>query len=121
MPLWGVFISAFLANTAMGILVYEGIKLLKRWLLSSPKLKGYYEHYLESALKRFKRYETGLAVSLAVFIGIPLPGTGAFTGGVLAEALEVKRPLAWASIAAGVLIACIVVTAITWSALQIAR
>lgn len=43
---------------------------------------GYYENYVESALKRFKRYETGLAVSLAIFVGIPLPGTGAFTGAV---------------------------------------
>jgi uncharacterized membrane protein len=121
MPVSGVFAVAFLANTLMGIIVYECVKLLKRWLLKYPKLNGYYQKYLYGALKRFRKYETGLAVSLALFVGIPLPGTGAFTGGVIAEALDVKRPLAWISIAAGVLIACVVVTAVTWSAMQIAR
>lgn len=121
MPLPGVFLVAFLSNTLMGILVYEGLRVLKSWLLRYPKLKSYYENYVKSALKRYKRYETGLAVSLAIFVSIPLPGTGAFTGAVVAEALEVKRPLAWASLAAGVLIACTLVTLITWSAIQIAR
>jgi len=115
------FHSSVLSNTLMGIVVYEGVKLLKSWLLRYPKLRNYYENYVRNALRRFKQYETGIAVSLAIFVGIPLPGTGAFTGAVVAEALEVKRPLAWASLAAGVLIACTVVTLITWSAMQIAR
>jgi len=121
LPVVGVFIVAFFSNTLMGIVVYEGVKLLKSWLLKYPKLRNYYENYVRNALKRFKQYEMGVAVSLAIFVGIPLPGTGGFTGAIVAEALEVKRPLAWASLAAGVLIACTVVTFITWSAMQIAR
>jgi len=72
LPVVGVFIVAFFSNTLMGIVVYEGVKLLKSWLLRYPKLRNYYENYVRNALRRFKQYEMGVAVSLAIFVGIPL-------------------------------------------------
>jgi len=69
LPVVGVFIVAFFSNTLMGIVVYEGVKLLKSWLLRYPKLRNYYENYVRNALKRFKQYETGYSCILSHLCG----------------------------------------------------
>ncbi|NPV88209.1 small multi-drug export protein [Coprothermobacteraceae bacterium] len=121
LPLSWVFVVAFLSNALMGIVVYEVFGSLKKHLLAVERVKSWYEAHIERSLRRFKKYEWGLAVSLALFIGIPLPGTGAFTGALLADALDLSRTEAWSAITAGVLTAAVVVSALSWSAIQIAR
>jgi len=68
-------------------------------------------------LKRTRRY-TGLIekyepIGLMLFVAIPLPGTGAWTGSVAAFLLGLKFTRAVLSIAAGVVIAGAIVTALS--------
>ena len=51
---------------------------------------------------------------LAVFVGIPLPGTGAWTGALSAAVLDMRLRTALPSIALGVVIAGLLVTGITY-------
>ncbi|MBO7532342.1 MAG: small multi-drug export protein, partial [Victivallales bacterium] len=72
-----------------------------------------FEKYLERAQRKLKpQIEKYGTMGLALFIGIPLPGTGAYTGAAGAFALGMKkRQFAIANIA-GVCMAGIAVTII---------
>ncbi len=50
---------------------------------------------------------------LALFVGVPLPGTGAYSGALAAHILGVKNKKAAAAIAAGVILAGVLVTLIS--------
>ena len=51
---------------------------------------------------------------LAIFVGIPLPGTGAWTGALVASVLKMPKKKAFASIFIGVITAAIAVTLLTY-------
>jgi uncharacterized membrane protein len=70
------------------------------WFFSRTRAKG----------KLVERYEW---LGLMVFVAIPLPFTGAWTGAILAVLLGLKFKSAFSSIAVGVIIAGAIVTATT--------
>jgi len=74
---------------------------LTEWLFKRTRNKG----------KSIERYEE---LGLAVFVGIPLPGTGAWTGALIAKVfgLNFWKSLFW--IFVGVLLAATAVTAVTY-------
>ena len=51
----------------------------------------------------------GLFIGLALFVGIPLPGTGAWTGTLVASLLDIKFKRAFPAICCGVICAAVVV------------
>ena len=58
----------------------------------------------------------GLVVALLLFVGIPLPGTGAWTGSLIAAMLEMRVKEAFPPIALGVVTAGIIVAVVTYGA-----
>lgn len=58
-----------------------------------------------------KKYEFW---GLALFVGIPLPGTGAWTGALIAALLGIKVKKASLSITVGIIIATIIMTIISY-------
>mmetsp|Transcript_10691 Transcript_10691/g.22576 ORF Transcript_10691/g.22576 Transcript_10691/m.22576 type:complete len:605 (+) Transcript_10691:44-1858(+) len=84
------------------------------FLLKNPTLKK----LMGPILKRAEKKSSALGgdkqwVSLAAFVGIPLPGTGAWTGAMGAFLLGMPTPLALSAIFAGVVSAGCIMTAIT--------
>jgi uncharacterized membrane protein len=61
------------------------------------------------SLKRGHDRKWGM-VGLALFVGIPLPATGAYTGVLIAYVLGMKRGQAGLAVAAGIVMAGILVT-----------
>ncbi|MBR4852609.1 MAG: small multi-drug export protein, partial [Clostridia bacterium] len=59
--------------------------------------------------KKVSKMHRTLFVSLLLFVAVPLPGTGAWTGSLIALTLNLKLKKALPPIALGVLIAGIVV------------
>ena len=51
---------------------------------------------------------------LAIFVGIPLPGTGGWTGALIASVMKMRRKAALLSIFIGVVVAAILVTMATY-------
>jgi ferredoxin--NADP+ reductase len=109
MPLHQVFLICVLGN------MVPIIPLL--FLLRNETLKK----LMSPILKRAEKKASGLGVgslekqwvSLAAFVGIPLPGTGAWTGAMGAFLLGMPTPLAISSIFAGVVAAGTIMSAIT--------
>lgn len=57
-----------------------------------------------------KKYRT---LGLVLLVAVPLPGTGAWTGALVADVLDIRMRTALPAIAAGVIIAGCVTTAVT--------
>ncbi|MET1128837.1 MAG: COG2426 family protein [Thermoproteota archaeon] len=66
------------------------------------RLARLYLRYVESARRRASRYaDTYGALGLVVFVAIPLPATGVWTGSIAAHVLGLKRGRARAVLLAG--------------------
>jgi len=76
------------------------------WLFARTRRKG----------KMIERWET---LGLILFVAIPLPVTGAWTGSVAAFIFGVRRPLALAAILVGILIAGVIVTLATTGVISV--
>lgn len=63
-----------------------------------------------------RRYEL---IGLLILVAIPLPGTGAWTGSLIAALLDIRMKSAVPVIAAGVFIAGIIVSVISYSTISI--
>jgi len=71
----------------------------------------------QRALSRSDAVEKGEFVGLLVFVGIPLPGTGAWTGSMIAALLHIDRKKAVPAILLGVLMACVIMTVVSYGIL----
>ena len=59
------------------------------------------------------------AMGLLIFVAIPLPGTGAWTGALIAALLNMRLKSAMPAISLGVLVAGVLVTGITFGFVEI--
>lgn len=109
LPISTVFIASVLGNMA------PILPLL--FLLRNESLKKLMKPILDRAAKKSKSLGVGSIekqwVSLAAFVGIPLPGTGAWTGAMGAFLLGMPTSVALSSIFAGVVTAGCIMSAIT--------
>ena len=71
----------------------------------------------QKLLSKKNRY--GTAIALALFVGIPLPGTGAWTGTLGASFLNLDFKTTMISVASGVIIAGIIMTTVSVCGLHI--
>lgn len=110
---WWVAIICVAANIILGILVFEVLlpclNLMRRWTWFDTRLWPHVERRREKLRPMVEKYgEWGLAL----FIGVPLPGTGAVTGAVGAFLLGFDRRRFYLANLAGVLLAGVAVTII---------
>jgi uncharacterized membrane protein len=86
------------------------------WLSSkNVRLKRVIDRYLSKRIDRHAKIKyTSELVALAVFVAIPLPGTGAWTGAVIAGMLGLRLKTAVPAIAIGVVAAGIIVSILTY-------
>ena len=70
-------------------------------------------YVIEKGKKGFERVQKYATVGLFLFVAIPLPGTGAWTGSLIAALLDMKKSRALFSIVLGVLTAGVIMSLIT--------
>ena len=108
------FLAAFLGNMLPVPFLILFVRRVLRWLHDHvPLFRGMVD-WLEERTERKKeavlRYQTW---GLFIFVAIPLPGTGAWTGAMIAAALDMRLSKAVPAITAGVLGAGFIITCIT--------
>ncbi len=69
------------------------------------------------ALGKRDKIEKGYFWGLALFVGIPLPGTGAWTGALLASLLDIPFKKAFPAILLGILIATVIMALVSYGLL----
>lgn len=117
---WEVFLLAFVGNMLpVPFLILFARKLLS-WLSRTfgfmKRLADFIENRAVAKAERISRYQL---LGLMLLVAIPLPGTGAWTGALVAAVLKLRMRSALPAIALGVLIAGVVVTFISYSAVTI--
>ncbi len=107
-------VFAIIGNMIPAPFIILFIRRIFRWLKSlNPWLDDKISHYelkLDEKAKKVQKYER---FGLFLFIAVPLPGTGAWTGAAIAAVLRMRLRSALPSIFAGVVSAAVIVTCIS--------
>lgn len=82
-----------------------------------PPVRGLVEKLEQRAANKSKALAKGEFLGLLLFVGIPLPGTGGWTGSMIAALMEMKIPKAMGAIALGVLLATIIMSIVSYGLL----
>ncbi|RLK63359.1 hypothetical protein D3H64_05095 [Atopobacter sp. AH10] len=100
------FIVFFIEKILEYLAKHGPIKNLARTMMKKGRSKG---------LELQNRYPNSILLGLFLFVGIPLPGTGAWTGSLIAAFLGVKPKNALWPIALGVLLACLIMSVLSYA------
>lgn len=115
LPFWTVLLTAFLGNLLPVPFLILFTRRVFEWLRTKSALLERFVSRLErkAATKEdlLKKYEL---LGLCILVAIPLPGTGAWTGSLVAAVFDIRLKHAFPVIALGVLIAGIIVSVVTY-------
>lgn len=84
------------------------------WMKGTKKLKPMVEKLEAKAMSKSGKIEKYEFWGLVIFVGIPLPGTGAWTGALIASLLGIRFRKAFPAIVLGVLIAAVIMTFLSY-------
>lgn len=84
------------------------------WMKGTKRLKPMVEKLEAKAMSKSQNIEKYEFWGLVVFVGIPLPGTGAWTGALIAALLGVRFRKAFPAIVLGVLLAAFIMTIVSY-------
>ena len=91
------------------------IKKIFAWMRKiSPKLNKVVDKMEAKAEKNKAKVLKYAFWGLAIFVAVPLPGTGAWTGALVAAMIDMPGKKAFPSVAIGVVIASLVVGALSY-------
>lgn len=107
---WLVFAASVIGNMLPVPFILLFIRKILHWMKRYPRL-GKIARNLESrAAKKSAGVRKSELVGLCILVAIPLPGTGAWTGALVAALMEMRLKRAFPTIFVGVLIAGLLVT-----------
>ncbi len=96
------------------------VRKVFRWMRSvSPRLERLVIRLEQKGLSKADKVRKYEALGLFLFVAIPLPGTGAWTGSLIAALLDIRLQRALPMISLGVLTAGAIITLLTIGAVQI--
>lgn len=104
------FIYAVVGNFIPVIPLLLFLGRISDWLRRFPVWDRFFQWFFERTRRKGAIVEKFEAIGLALFVAIPLPMTGAWAGCVAAFLFKIPLRLAIPAIAAGILIAGIIVT-----------
>ena len=112
MPLQKAFLLSIIGNSifvAPALFLFEPVSNRLRKLRLFSRFFDWIEERTKKNSDAIQKYE---ALGLAIFVAIPLPMTGAWSGVIAASLFKIKFRYAFVSIIAGVIIAGLIVSAL---------
>ncbi len=111
-----VIIFSVFINIVIGIIVYYLLSLLVDFMLRFSLFKKFYSRIIIKPRKKIKKYvDKWGEIGIALFIGIPLPGSGVYTAALGAYVLGISKKDFFKATIIGVIIAGFLVSLITLS------
>lgn len=110
------FIICYIGNMLPIPFILLFIRKIFAWMRKFPKMRKLVDKLESKGTKnrdKVMRYETW---GLMIFVAVPLPGTGGWTGALIAAMLDLDFKKSLGVIALGVLIAGIIMSLITYGA-----
>ncbi len=111
-PLWKAFILSIIGNTIPVIFLIFFLEIIEKNFSRIKFLNKIFDSLKKRALKRKKIYEKYEIFGIYIFVAIPLPFTGAWTGCLLSYLLKLNPLKAFISIFFGIITAGLVVSLI---------
>ena len=109
LPLWLTYIIAIVGNMLPVPLIYFFARRILEWGRDKPVIGKFFTFCLEKGKKGGEKLQAkegrGLFWALLLFVGIPLPGTGAWTGTLAASLLDMDFRKSVLACMGGVLLA----------------
>ncbi len=106
-----VFLVAVITNIILGIVVFILLEWIIKIVTAIPIIDKIWQKYVERTQRKIEQgVEKYGEWAIAVFIGIPLPGSGVYTGAVAAFLIGLDERKFFIANIIGVLIAGIIVT-----------
>lgn len=120
MPAVFTFLLALVFSTLPMPFVFWLLKPILRWMYALPigfirKLAAWVER---RSLRKGEKVDTGSLLGLFLFVAVPLPGTGVWTGSAIATLLNMKKSHAMAAIFLGNVAACLIMTLVSTGVLH---
>ena len=115
--LWTAIIASVLGNLVPVPFIILFIRRIFAWMRAHmPKLDGLVTRMEKKAEKNRAAVEKYAFWGLAILVAIPLPGTGTWTGALVAAMMEMRLKRAFPAIVIGVVIAGVIVSIVTYGA-----
>ncbi len=115
MPLLPSYIIAIIGNMLPMPIIFFFARRVLEWGKDKPVIGGFFTFCLEKGHKGGEKLKekagNGLYVALLLFVGIPVPGTGAWTGTLAASILDMDFKKSVKATMAGVVLAGVIMGA----------
>ena len=112
LPLLESYIIAIIGNMLPVPIIYLFARKVFEWGADKPVIGGFFTWCLEKGKHGGEKLQAkagkGLFVALLLFVGIPLPGTGAWTGTLAASLLDIDFKSSILAVMGGVLLAGVI-------------
>lgn len=122
-PVLLVFLTIVLANVIVIFFVFYFLDNLNKVLMNNKTYKKFFERRMEKMQKKIdkfeEKYKSAGFWALMIFVAVPLPGTGAWTGVLISWILDLDRKKSILAISLGVFIAGIIVLLATLGILNV--
>ncbi|MGN0332241.1 MAG: COG2426 family protein [Lachnospiraceae bacterium] len=121
-PLLGVPASTAIPLSVIGNIIPVPFILLLitpifNWMKATKRLKPIVDKLETKAMSKSDKIEKYEFWGLVLFVGIPLPGTGAWTGSLIAALLGIKFKKAFPAVILGICLATVIMTFISYGLL----
>lgn len=111
MPLSEVFILSIIGNILPVPFILMGAKYLFNWLKTIPQIENKLSSWRnQKTAKLSQKIHRWGWLGLLIFVAIPLPGTGAWTGSIAAALLSLNFWQSLLAIIGGIIVAGIIVS-----------
>ena len=115
LPVWMAYLAAVIGNLIPVPFIIVYIRRIFQWMRRRmPRFNGLVDKLEEKAHLKGRLVNKYKYLGLAIFVAIPLPGTGAWTGALAAAFLDMPLRKAVPATLAGVLVAGILISALTF-------
>lgn len=115
LPVWAAFLAAVIGNLIPVPFIIVYIRRIFQWMREHmPRLNRMVDALERKAHLKGNRVNKYKYLGLAIFVAIPLPGTGAWTGSLAAAFLDMPLRRAIPSVVAGVLVAGMAISILSY-------
>ena len=112
LPLWQTFVIAIIGNMLPVPIIFLFARKVLEWGADKPFIGKIFTFFLEKGHRGGEKLQAtagrGLYWALLLFVGIPLPGTGAWTGTLAASLLDMDFKKSTLACMGGVILAGII-------------
>ncbi len=117
LPWWQTYLLAVAGNLLPVPFVLLFIRAVLRWMTNSRvKIFNRFGHWLERKVEKHKgKIEKYSYWGVVLFVAIPIPGTGAWTGSLIAATLKLDFKKSLLAATVGVLLAATIMTVISYA------